>query len=235
MNKKQANILLIIILFSSAFNNLAKAERQSLTSISIQAEYFLADYTYESPYEARFVLSLLDKRLNLKPCAQSLDIKFTRSQKVMGNTSLTIRCKAPVNWQIHLPVRIDIYDDIAVTKTPLIKGQSIDAKSIHFRKKKITDLHQGYFRKIDSLDRLQAKRNLSSNSILNSANVAAKHLVTSGQTVTILLKINGLQIKSTGLALQSASLGQLVKVRNKQSNKIIEGTVSSEGQVSVNL
>ena len=153
----------------------------------------------------------------------------------MGNTSLTIRCKAPVNWQIHLPVRIDIYDDIAVTKTPLIKGQSIDAKSIHFRKKKITDLHQGYFRKIDSLDRLQAKRNLSSNSILNSANVAAKHLVTSGQTVTILLKINGLQIKSTGLALQSASLGQLVKVRNKQSNKIIEGTVSSEGQVSVNL
>jgi len=85
------------------------------------------------------------------------------------------------------------------------------------------------------LRRLQAKRNLASNSILNSANVAPKLLVTSGQKVTIILKINGLHIKSTGLALQSASLGQLIKVRNTQSNKIVEGTVSSEGQVSVTL
>lgn len=235
MYKKQACIALFIILLSSTFSSLVKADRQSLSSISLQAEAYLADYHYESPYEARFEISQLDNRLNLKPCAQSLDVKFTRIQKVMGNTSLTVRCHSPVSWQIHLPVRIDIYDDIAVTKSPLTKGQSIDTHSIIYRKKKITDLHQGYFRKSDSLKRLQAKRNLSSNSILNTANVAPKLLVTSGQKVTIILKINGLQIKSTGLALQSASLGQLIKVRNTQSNKIVEGTVSSEGQVSVTL
>ncbi|MCP4076064.1 MAG: flagellar basal body P-ring formation protein FlgA [Gammaproteobacteria bacterium] len=235
MYKKQAYRALFVILISSTFSGIVKADRQSLSSISLQAESFLANYRYESPYDARFELSQLDSRLNLKPCSQSLDVKFTRSQKVTGNTSLTIRCHSPVSWQIHLPVRIDIYDDIAVTKAPLIKGQSIDTHRVHYRKNKITDLHQGYFRKSDSLKRLQAKRNLASNSILNSANVAPKLLVTSGQKVTIILKINGLHIKSTGLALQSASLGQLIKVRNTQSNKIVEGTVSSEGQVSVTL
>ena len=235
MYKKPANILLIIFLLLSAVSGLANADRQSLTSVALQAESFLADYPYTSPYPSRFELSKLDKRLNLKPCDESLKINFTHAQKVMGNTSLTIRCEAPVNWRIHLPVRIDIYDDIALNKTPLLKGQTIDASSIHYRKKKITNLHQGYFGRLDSIERLQARRNLASNSILNSANVAPKLLVTSGQRVTILLKIKGLEIKSTGLALQSASLGQLVKVKNTQSNKIIEGTVSSEGQVTIRL
>lgn len=235
MFKKQARIAMFPVLFLLTFNGLAETTRQSLVSIALQAESFLSNYSYESPYPARFELSQLDNRLNLKPCDLPLNVKFTHTRKAMGNTSLTISCKAPVNWQIHLPVRIDIYNDIALNKTPLIKGQSIDASSIHYRKKKITDLHQGYFTKFDSIERLQAKRNLASNSILNSANVAPKLLVTSGQKVTILLEINGLQIMSTGMALQSASLGQLIKVRNIQSNKIIEGTVSSEGQVTINL
>ena len=235
MYKKQANILLIVFLCLSVVSGLAKADRQSLTSVALQAESFLEGYPYESPYPARYELSMLDKRLNLKPCDKSLKVKFTHAQKVTGNTSLTIRCEAPVNWQLHLPVRIDIYDDIALNKTPLLKGQTIDANNIHYRKKKITNLHQGYFAKLDSIERLQAKRNLASNSILSSANVAPKLLVISGQRVTILLKINGLEIKSAGLALQSASLGQLVKIKNTQSNKIIEGTVSSEGQVTIRL
>lgn len=235
MNKNQASFFLILLLLSTGSMAIAQTERQSLTSIALQAESFLANHSYESPYPARFELSKLDSRLNLKPCEHTLDIKFTRIEKVMGNTSLTIQCKAPVNWQIHLPVRVDIYDDIAVNKSPLVKGQSIDASSIQYKKKKITSLHQGYFRKSDSLERLQVKRNLSSNSILTTANVTQKLLVKSGQKVTILLSINGLQIKSTGRALQSASLGQLIKVKNTQSNKIIEGTVSSDGTVNVRL
>jgi len=235
MHKKQANICLLIFLLLTGFIGIADADRQSLTSIALQAESFLANYHYESPYPARFELSHLDKRLKLKPCDQSLEVNFTHVEKVMGNTSLTIRCIAPVSWQIHLPVRVDIYNDIAVSKSPLIKGQSIDTRNIHYKKKKITLLHQGYYLQPDSLERLQAKRNLAANSILTTGNVAPRILVTSGQKVTIHLKINGLQIKSTGKALQSASLGQLIKVKNTQSNKIVEGTVSAEGVVNVSL
>ncbi len=235
MCRKQANTRLLVFLFLSAVSGLAKADWQSLPSIALQAESFLVNYNYETPYPARFELSQLDHRLKLKACNESLSINFTRSQKIMGNTSLSIRCKTPVKWRIHLPVRIDIYDDIAINKAALLKGQTIDVNNINYRKKKITDLHLGFFRKTDPIERLQAKRNLSPNSILNSTNIAPKLLVTAGQIVTIVLEINGLQIKSTGKALKSASLGQLVKVKNIQSNKIIEGTVSSEGQVSIGL
>jgi len=210
-------------------------ERQSLASITLQAEAFLAAQVYSSPYPARYKFSRLDSRLNLKPCDSSLDIKFTRADKTMGNTSLTIRCKTPVNWQIHLPVRVDLYDDIAVSKSPLMKGQSIQRAQITFQKKKISSLQQGYFRRSDSLDDFIVKRNLPSSTILTSAIMEPKLMVASGQRVTIVLKVDGLQIKSTGLALQSARLGQIIKVKNTSSDKIIEGIVSSQGVVNVNL
>jgi flagella basal body P-ring formation protein FlgA len=44
-----------------------------------------------------------------------------------------------------------------------------------------------------------------------------------------------MQIRSTGEALQSASLGEVIKVRNTQSLKIVEGVVSGEAQVRVSL
>jgi flagella basal body P-ring formation protein FlgA len=37
------------------------------------------------------------------------------------------------------------------------------------------------------------------------------------------------------MALQSARIGQLVKVRNTQSRKIVQGIVSGEGLVKINI
>lgn len=227
--------LLGVIPLLSAVYGMANADRQSLTSISLQAESFISAYDYATPYPVKVELASLDKRLNLKPCEQALKVSFTRAQKIMGNTSLTIRCESPVNWQIHLPARIMVFDDVLVNKTPLVKGQSIDTNAVEYRKHDITRLHQGFFRRTDPLLNLQAKRNLRAHSILNSANLSARQLVKSGQKVTIILTIDGLQIKTNGLALQSASQGQLIKVRNSSSNKIVEGVVSASGQVIVSL
>ena len=232
---KPGVIVLIAMLVSLAYSDAAIAERQSLTSILLQAESFLAKQEYNSPYAARFEFSSLDSRLNLKPCAQALDIKFTRSDRFMGNTSISIRCKSPVSWQIHLPVRIDVYDDIAVNASTLIKGQSLDVNRVSYRKKKISSLQRGYFRKSDSLTRLRVKRGLASGTILNPANVEPALMIKSGQKVTIVLSMDGLDIKSSGTALQSARMGDTIKVKNTQSNRIIEGTVSSEGVIRVRL
>ncbi|MDJ0881365.1 MAG: flagellar basal body P-ring formation chaperone FlgA [Gammaproteobacteria bacterium] len=211
------------------------AERHSLASIQLQAEAFLSDYPYTSPYDVDFQLSKLDSRLNLKPCNSALDIRFTRADKVMGNTSVTIRCPQPVNWQIHLPVTVNVYDDVLVTKAPLSKGQTIDTRHLKARKENITRLSQGFFRSSDTLGELELKRNLSINTVITPAMLKPRLLVKSGQKVTITLDFKGMQIKSSGRALHSASLGQLVKVRNTHSNKVVEGIVFDEGQIRVGL
>ncbi len=233
MNLKQSFILLLSLLYSLALSVQAGEPRQSLTSIQLQAEAYIEAYPFESPYPVSFELAELDPRLHLKPCSRTLDIRFSHADRISGNTSLSIQCRKPVKWKLHLPVRIDLYDDVALNRSPLVRGQAIEKGNIVFRKKKVTALQQGYFTRDNSFARLQARRNLPAGSILTPGNMAEKKLVQSGQMVNILLNIKGLQVKSSGKALQSATLGQVIKVKNLQSNKIIQATVSGNGEVQV--
>lgn len=227
-------VLVTVLFLSLAWQN-AVAERQSLTSIQLQAESFLTTYPYQTPYPIQFKLSSLDSRLNLKACASELRIDFTRQDKISGNTSLDIRCPGPTSWNIHLPVRVDVYDDVLVSRIPLVRGQSLSSSDVKFKKTNTSQLNRGYFRQINDLKNLQAKNNLPANKVLDPTNLAPRKLIKLGQKVTIVLNFNGLEVKSSGKALSAASEGQLIKVRNTGSNKIIQGIVSANGQVKVSL
>ncbi len=214
----------------------AKAgEIHSLMSIKLQAEAFILGQDYKSPYPPRFQLGKLDSRLRLKACQQDLAVEFTRPNVVFGKTALTLRCPVKPFWKLHLPVVIDVYDDVAVATKPLLKGQIIDTSTFKFEKRNIVRLKNGYYAQHDALRQLQAKRNLKRGTVLTPRNLAARLLVRSGQRVTLVLNINGLQVKSSGKALQSASYGQVVRVRNSQSQKIVEGVVSGEALVQVSI
>ena len=224
----------LLLGFAAAWQS-AHAERQSLAAISLQAESFLSGYDWPSPYPPEIKVHSLDARLNLAVCAHSLDIAFANPQKTTGNTTLTVKCPAPVSWRIHLPVRIDLYDDVLVTRAPILRGQPLQTDQVKRRKTNTSLLQQGYFKDPAELQNMQAKQSLKTGTVLTTANLAARKLVTSGQRITMILDIQGLQVKTTGVALQSAALGELIKVRNPQSNRVVEGVVSGAGQVKVSL
>jgi len=211
------------------------AEIQSLASIELQAEEFIMGYPYPSPYPPRFKLGKLDSRLRLKPCHERLSIDFTRREMVFGNTALLVRCPVKPGWKIHLPVSVEVFDDVLVAAKPLIKGQKIDESAAAFEKHNIARLKNGYFSRDSALGLLEAKRNLVRGTVLTPANLKPLMLVRSGQRVTLVLDYNGLQIKSSGKALRSARMGELVKVRNSQSQKIVEGVVVGEGLVRISI
>lgn len=214
---------------------LAAAEIQSLASIKLQAEAFLLDYDYQSPYPPRIRLGKLDSRLRLKPCHEQLKIGFTRPDIDHGNTTLTLRCPVKPFWKLHLPVQVEVFADVAVAAKPLPRGQIIDDSAFRFEKRDIALLNKGYFSSRDALYQLQAKRNLRRGDVLTPANLVPKLLVRSGQKVTLVLSYKGLEIKSSGTALHSARLGEMVRVRNSQSQKVVEGVVSGEGLVQVSI
>jgi len=224
-----ACLILMISLPSQA------TEFYSLASIRMQIESFIMNYPYSSPYPPRFQLGKLDSRLRLKACTEPLSIEFARRNMVSGNTAVLVRCPQGSAWKIHLPVTIDVFGDVLVAAKPLLKGQFIDTTAVRFQKKNITRLKSGYYSRDSNLEQLESRRTLAQGTVLTPANLSPRLLVHSGQQVTLVLDYNGLQIRSSGEALRSASLGEVVRVRNSQSLKIVEGVVSGEAQVRVNL
>lgn len=229
----QLGITACFILASSS--SLLAKDYQSLASIRMQTESFIMNYPYQSPYPPRFQLSKLDSRLRLKACPENLAIDFARRDLPMGNTAMLVRCPIQSGWKIHLPVRIDVFEDVIVAARPLLKGQNIDTSAVTLKKQNIAPLKNGYYVKNSSFDQLQARRNLKRGTVLTPRNLSPRLMVRSGQKVTLVLDYNGLQIKSTGTALKSATLGEVVRVRNSQSLKVVEGVVSGEALVRVNI
>jgi flagella basal body P-ring formation protein FlgA len=225
----------MILLLLTGVSPAASTDRHSLASIVLQAEGFLSEYPWTSPYPPEFEIQALDSRLKLAPCASGLAIGFNRPDKTTGQTSLDVRCPGPVQWRIHLPVRVSLYDDALVARVPLLRGQRVDPNQVKRRKVEVTQLQHGYFSQPIQLRHMQAARNLKTGAILTTANLQARNLVESGQRITIVLDFNGLSVKTSGMALQSAGMGQPVKVRNLQSQRVVEGIVSGSAEVRVSL
>jgi flagella basal body P-ring formation protein FlgA len=214
---------------------LSASERQSLTSIQLQAENFLSLYDWPSPYPPEFTLHTLDSRLKLEPCATGLDIQFRDRNKKHGQTSLEISGPHPVSWRIYLPVRIDLFDNALVTRKPVLRGQALTPDLFKLRKVRISDQARGYFSDPKQLERMQSAKILKTGTVLNPAHLTAQNIVERGQRVTLMVDIQGLTVKTTGKAMQSASVGDVIKVRNLHSERIVEGRVTADGDVRVGL
>ena len=213
----------------------ADEKYQSLALIQLQADSFIHQHPYDSPYPVRAELGYIDNRLKLKKCLDPLNIQFSRSDKTYGRTAITVSCNTNISWKIHLPVKIDLYDDVLVAAQGLARGQIIDASKVVLKKVRVSDLNSGYFDASDSIQDYQVSRPLKRGEILSSRNLSPRMMVQSGQKVTLVLDFKGIQIKSSGLALRSARLGEVIKVRNLQSSRIVEGVVSGEATVRVTI
>ena len=208
---------------------------QSLESIQLQAEEYIIQFDYKTPYLPEFKTSYLNSRLKLANCNKPLHIAFSNLQKTYGRTSLDISCRNSPKWRIHLPIKVDVYDDVLITKHPFSLGQKIGIWMLEYKKRNISLLNQGYFTQFNDLKNRESRRNLRRGSILTLNNTRLSEMVKSGQHVTLVLNYKGINIRTSGKALQSARIGQPVKVRNSQSQKIIEGIVDGEGLVKVNF
>ena len=234
LSKNIAGFLLICCSMIVPHNSSA-SQLQSLPSIVMQAEAFIEQYDYQSPYAPEVRIKSLDKRLRLQACFEPLQISFTREDLTYGNTSLTVKCPKAPYWKILLPISVALYDDVLVTRRPVLRGEMLEGSSVRVKKQNISGLRQGYYRKDTDLTHLQSRRNLRSGTVLTPNNVTARLMVKTGQLVTIVLDYKGIAIRTTGEALQSARLGEIIRVKNNQTSKIVEGIVQGDALVRVNI
>lgn len=78
-----------------------------------------------------------------------------------------------------------------------------------------------------------ARRTLPAGSPIPIGAVRAAHLVTRGQSVTLVYKLGALTITASGLALQPAGDGERLAVRNSDSGRTVHGFVQADQTVLV--
>jgi flagella basal body P-ring formation protein FlgA len=78
-----------------------------------------------------------------------------------------------------------------------------------------------------------ARRSLMAGMPLRSGDVQREEIVAKGDLVTIVYEAPGLLISMRGRAGEAGAMGDVVSVTNPQSKRVLQGTVSGPGRVSV--
>jgi flagella basal body P-ring formation protein FlgA len=177
----------------------------------------------------------LDNRLKLANCDQPLEAFVSSHSRLMGNAQVGVRCTSPKPWTLYITAKIAIYEQVVTAKHPLSRGTTLTSDDITLTRSELSRLHRGYLSATDQAIGRLLKHDLSQGAVLTPAQLKTPLLIRRGQKVTLFAEMEGIQVRMSGTALEDGANGELIRVKNLTSKRVIEGTVLKNGTIKVPL
>ena len=206
---------------------------QSLESIREAAKYFLLQQNTHLQGKRVITVGDIDSRLRLLPCDQDLHVTAPPGSRLLGNTTVGVSCRSSKPWKLYVPVNIKIFNQVLTTNNYLPRGTVIKADDLTFTDKDLSVLGRGYFTEYDNVVGKVVKQDIMTGSIINPNHISNPKIIRRGEGVTILASADGFEIRMKGKALMDGTAGDLIKVKNLKSKRIVEGKVLSSGVVKI--
>lgn len=233
--KNQLNKTFIVILLTvSGFASASSVFLQDHAGISHAVQKFVKQQQVPLT-NVQVTLTSLNQQLSVVKCAKPLKVKMAPGSKLLGNISLSVSCNSPQTWKIHVAAHIDGDINALIARRPLPRGTIIQNSDLKFVLRRLSQLNRGYYDSAAYLKNMEAKRNIKAGQVLTPNMVKAQKLILRGQHITILIQRGGLNLRAKGKALMDGKQGQMIKVANLSSKKLIYAQVLSEGIVKINF
>jgi len=207
---------------------------QSHDSILSLARTFMEDYSKDNNGEAvEIQVGRLDSRLHLHSCDQDLEAFFPNGGRTTGNTTVGVRCPGTKPWSLYVPVTVNVYKNVVVTTEALPRNTLLNHSHLKVAKRNLAKLPQGYFVDPDRLVGMKLKRNLGAGLPLSPNMIKAQTVIKRGQQVMLISQSRGISVRMQGKAMDNGAAGDLIRVKNLSSKRIVEGTVGTGGEVLI--
>ncbi|WP_299016075.1 flagellar basal body P-ring formation chaperone FlgA [uncultured Photobacterium sp.] len=235
MTQRTHLTLLVIIIGLPAifFSTITSAAPQNiLDRVQHTAEEFVKKIV-ETPQNGQLTVKAanLDSRLKLTACSTPLVSSIPGKQNLSGNVTVLIRCE-PENWQVYVPVRIQLLLPLVVATTPLSRGVVLTASDLAIKMIETRFQRGVVFEHPQQIIGSKVKRNVNIGEAVQGGDIC---LVCRNDSVLIKAGGNGLDIITKGIALSDGSLGEQIRVQNTKSKRVIDGIITGVGEVTVNF
>ena len=115
------------------------------------------------------------------------------------------------------------------------RGTPITTNQIRLDERDVSRMRRGYFEHPEQVEGMIARQTIAPGQVLSSYLLKRPTLVKRGQTIAITARQGDLVVRMKGKALSSGAAGERIQVRNINSKRVIEGLITSDGEVSVSL
>ncbi len=226
--KKIYKILLAAILFLS-FSLAAAPENDSETWL---IKLFLEKYDLES--ETYVVEVLLNPFENQEFLPEKAKLIILTQRKPVGLFSVKIEFfQEGIKLSKQVKYRIKKYEKVLIINDLVTRNTLVAENMFHVERTDVTRLKECPIYDFSEISGLRAKRNLRRGKILTTASLEKVPDIIFGNNLAIIYGSGSFRVSAEGIALQNGSIGEMIKVKNVQSKKIIRGRISEKGVVRV--
>ena len=146
---------------------------------------------------------------------------------------LVINVNGQFVTKVTIQCAVKLYRQIVVAAGPINAGEILTASSLRLERMDAGKLGAGYFTEINKVINLMARRSLTPGMVVMDSMVNKPILIKRGTLINLVARIGSMEITTTGQAMQNGIEGQLIRVKNINSTKIISGKVLDENTVQV--
>ncbi len=220
-------LLLAPLLFAIALPVLAAAPDAARTL----AEQWLRDQYATAGGRVVAQAGQLDPHLQLATCPAALAASLPEGSRLAPRMSVTVRCPGTDGWTLRVPVQVQVYRQVLVLVRPLQRGDGIHADDVRSEERDITRLGYGYVSEMSDIEGRTLSRALASGSVLTPGALGGRSAIRAGDQVQLVSRLNGIEVRASGVALGGGDNGSRLRVRNGSSGKVVDAMVTGPGEV----
>lgn len=173
----------------------------------------------------------LNARLHLAACTQPLQARIPMRQGTPSRVAVAVSCAGRPGWTIQVPVQMQVFRNVLVTSRPLARGDIPGPADVHSEERDVARLGYGYIEGLDQILGHSLGRPLIAGVALEPGDFNGRETVRAGQEVQLVAQLDGIEVRTRGVALDGGDTGARLRVRNDNSGRVINGVVIAEGQV----
>ena len=228
--------ILSVLIFSIVLNCQATSKNQSLSEIRHQVDLFVRNQIPHRSWRSPAVdVGQIDDRLQLKTCPENfLEVFNPYPSTVSQTTTLGVKCNSEhERWTLYVSVKTQIEKMILVAKRNLGRGHMISEEDLTLSRQDIVPLKYGWFTNKKNVVGKLCKQNIDARRPITPYMLEKETLVKKGELVTIKADKDSIHISMQGTALGRGKQGDVIRVENPKSKRIIQAEVIGPREVRV--
>lgn len=178
--------------------------------------------------EPQFELALAAAR-PAPPCAQLVAVEALDTRQ-SAHMRFVARCPDPGGWRYEYLVRARVSALVAVAAGAVAVGEALTGEMVALERRDITNVSDPIGEVAQAVGQ-SSRRMLRAGDILRSSQLAAPLLVKRGDHVVMRARREGIEVSTSGEALDAGGRGATVRVKNSASGQVMRMRVTGPGTV----
>lgn len=167
----------------------------------------------------------------LPVCPHKLNVVTPPGRRQLWRLRYDVSCAGLPGWPVSVMVKSTVTLSVVTTTRTLERGETLQSQDVTLTPQDVTLLNGQYLRHPHEVEGQTVKRRIASAQVLNPAWLDQPVMVSRGQSVLIIARQHGIEARTEGEALKNGRKGEIIRVRNNSSQRIIDVQVEAPGVV----